>query len=228
MNKDSLFIVRDTDSMSAFNAWAQSAAIRGKPIEDSMRKACKYWVSFAMAKIPKTSRQKITGDLTRIITTYSKLPAAGKKRKSSKAADAMRGTLAATLVRVLNWRGAADKSLKGTAFYSKARAFVGTSASSANFHRAGLTPSLLALKGSRSGLPRLKSPPGSHAEKVQEIAASILMENYALAKSKGSAGIAKLAPDAFDKAIQEVDAMLAKFLQQDNEKAAAKAGFTVS
>lgn len=226
MRDDYLFVASDIEMLRSFDDWASSAAIRGKPIESSMRTACKYWVSFAMAKIPKGNKQKIQSDLMRIVTAYSKLPAVGKRRKATKAADAMRGTLAATLVRVLNWRGARD--LKGQAFYSKAKAFVGASSSAAGFHRAGFTPSLLALKGGRKGLPRLKTPPGYHEEKIEAMAATILMNNFAHAKSKQSEGIAKLAPNAFSDALREVEALIAKFVQQDNEKAAAKAGFTVS
>lgn len=212
----------DMSASEALRKYAGMQALRGKSMAETMKKVMKFWVSFAIAKVPKGDAEKIMRDMQTIVTNYSRL---GTRR--GKTADAWRGTYAAMLVAMLNWQGA--RKLKGAAFYAKARMFANRRRFAANLHRSGMRPAMMRLRAkmtSAGRLPQFKNQPGGYVERVGDRVVDILVENWAKAGSKRSGGITKLAPHAFTDALAEVDAMLAEFFLQDVKKWADKVGLT--
>lgn len=216
--------VADLSASVALRQYAGMQQLRGKSITDTMRKVMRYWVSFAIAKIKPGDAEKINREMQNIVTNYSRL---GRRR--SKAADAWKGTYAAMLVAVLNWRGA--RKMKGAGFYSRARMFASRRVFSANLHKAGMRPAMMRLRANINAAGKLpnygKEPPGGFEQKTLDRVAEILVENWAKAGSKRSVGIAALHGDAFNAALPEVEAMLTEFFAKDITEVAEKLGLTV-
>ena len=227
MAEQGLFIITDASALPALSAYAAKEAFRGKAMMETARKVFAFLVSFAMAKIPNGDPQKIRLQLTAIVARYTRL--SSRKRKS-KLVDSLRGTLAAKLVRVLNYLGA--RAAKGAAFYRLVRRFINARAFSARLHRAGLYPALAGSKarGVDTGgrLPKYRHMPGSYTEDTAAAAADILAENWASAHGPRAAGIVGLAGFAFAQAMPEVDALLTKYLLEDMAKAAASSGLSAA
>lgn len=243
----------DLNLIQAFDTWAVQRGMRGRDIADTIAKVMRYWVSFAMAKVPRGDAAKIRTDLKRIITTYSNLRtiAGGKTnlrtRKTTRdsRADQLRGTMAAAIVSILNYKGARDLAkARSPQFYAKVNQFIGARAYSANSHRSGFLPAINVLgRGTGKGtantqaiagrLPKYRHPAGLIAHKFTDDIASILVENFASQSGNHPFrlrpdGITGLAGGAFDTALAEVITMIGKFLQTDLQQAALKAGFKVT
>lgn len=214
--------ITDLSASDALMRYAGIEALRGKNMAETMQKIMRFWVSFAIKKIPPGSEDKIWKDMTAIVTNYARL---GTKR--SKTADAWRGTYAAMIVAKLNWQGA--RTLRGAAFYGKARLFANRRKFAANLHRSGMRPAIMQLRGRMGSIGRMKkfkNQPGGYTEKVQDRVVDILVENWAAAGSPGSVGITGLAGGAFETALAEVETMLADFFIKDTKKWAEKVGLT--
>jgi hypothetical protein len=238
----------DLNLIQAFDQWAVQRGMRGRDSADTIAKVMRYWVSFAMAKVPRGDAAKIRQDLRRIITTYSNLRAiAGPKtnlrtRKTTRdaRADQLRGSMAAAIVAILNYRGARDLAkARSPQFYAKVNQFINARAHSANHHRSGFLPAINVLgRGTGKGtansaavagrLPKYQHPPGAVAHKFTDQLASILVENFASAAGPHAAGITGLAGGAFDAGLTEVIAMIGNFLRDDLLKSAQAAGFAVT
>lgn len=237
MSTKGLFIITDTSAIHALAKYAAKEAMRGKGLMDTARKIFAFLVSFALAKIPNGDPRKIRAQLLQVVTAYSRLRAASvgvssnirsRKVRRNRTADALRGTLAAKLVWLLNYAGA--RAAKGAAFYKLVRKFISGRIFSARLHRAGLLPALSGtnapVKGGR--IPKFRHTPGSYAESLTEDVATILAENWASAHGPNAEGIIGLAGFAFDTALPEVDRLLTSYLQKEMEKNARAAGFRVS
>lgn len=242
----------DLNLIQAFDQWAMQRGMRGRDIADTIAKVMRYWVSFAMAKVPRGDAAQIRQDLKRIITTYSDIRRiAGPRtnlrtRKTTRdaRADQLRGTMAAAIVVILNYKGARDLAkARSPQFYRKVNQYINARAFSANHHRSGFMPAINVLgRGTGKGtantaevagrLPKYQHPPGLVAHKFTDDLASILVENFASASAnqpfRAPDGITGLAGGAFDSALAEVIRMIGEFLRADLEKAAQKAGFTVT
>lgn len=236
MRNEGLFLITDTSAIHALAKYAAQEALRGKGLMDTARKIFAFLVSFALAKIPNGDPKKIRAQLMQIVTAYTRISAASagvtsnirsRKVRRNRTADALRGTLAAKLVWLLNYAGA--RAAKGPAFYKLVRKFVSGRIYSARLHRAGLLPALSGTKAPVKGgkLPKFKHTPGSYAESLTEDVATILCENWASAHGPNSKGIIGLAGFAFDTALPEVDRLLTSYLQKEIEKNARAAGFQV-
>lgn len=217
----------DASAVSAFEKYAQAQGLRGKDLNAVLRKVMKYVVSFSIAKIPKGDSKKIRQELTTVVSNYSKLDTRNV-RSGGRAANKWRGTLAAKLVAMLDWKGARAAGALGDyeGFYSAVSRFTARRASAANLHRAGLREAAMKLRASTQGrLPQFKKSPGDYREVITDAITSIIVENWAA--SAGGDGIVKLAGNVFDIAFVEAEKMIAGFLQKDMEKAAQKVGLTV-
>lgn len=115
MEEEGLFYISDASAITALGQFAAKEAIRGKGMLDTARKVFRFLVSFALKKIPDGDPRKIRSQLMTVITTYSRLRAASigvssslrtRKTNRSRTADALRSTLAAKLVYILNYLGA--------------------------------------------------------------------------------------------------------------------------
>lgn len=232
--REGLFRLTDTSLIASLAKYAAAEAVRGKGMLETARKVFRFLVSFALAKIPNGDPKKIRASLLQITTAYTRVRAASagvssslrtRKTRRHAASDALRGTLAAKLVWMLNYLGA--RAAKGAAFYRIVRKFVNARAYSARLHRAGLYPALEGTKARVTGgkLPKYRHTPGSFAEGLTEDVATILAENWASAHGPNAKGIAGLASFAFDTALPEVDALLNRYLKENMAKAARAAGF---
>jgi hypothetical protein len=238
---EGLFIITDTRGIHALAKYAAKEALRGKGMLETARKVFRFLVSFALNKIPNGDPKRIRAQLQQHVRRYSNLRAgmAGvsvnlrtRKTRRDKVADALRGTLAAKVVGLLNYSGA--RHVQSAEFYRIVRKFINRRAYSARLHRAGLTPALAGTaKAGGSvktggGLPKYYHTPGSYAESLNDDVANILAENWASAHGPNAKGIIGLAGFAFDAALPEVDRLLTKYLTQDMQKAARAAGFEVN
>jgi hypothetical protein len=231
MAEGNIFQVTDTSALDALRRYAVAQGLRGKDLIDVLRKAMKYLVSFSMAKIPKGDPGKIRAQLTRIVATYSRISTRNVRSKT-KAANQWRGTLAAQIVFKLNWQNArldaAFGDIEGA--YKKAAQFTKNRVFAAGLHRSGLRMAVLRLHASSGAgrLPKFKDQPGSYDEKIADNVTSILVENWARAAGKNAKDPTELYPDVFDRALPEVETLLAGFLEKDMKTAAKKEGFTVA
>lgn len=236
-----LFLITDTSAMRSLDAYAASEALRGKGLAEIARKVFQFIVSFALGdvpgggqkKIPAGDKVKIRANLMRIVVQSRRLAAwrgassSLRTRRVRRAGDELRGTLAAQLVRVLNYAGA--RTLRGPAFYRAVRRFVSGRVYAANLHRAGLLPALMGTKG-RSGtrMPRFQNPPGDYRERLTEDVAQILAENWASAHGPRAKGIIGLAGYAFDMSLDEADRLLTGYLLDRMRRAAVPLGLSYS
>lgn len=226
---ENLVKVVDQSAVGALQRYAEAQAFRGKAIIDTYRKIMRFWVHFAMRKIPAGSSSRIRANLTQVVTTYSNIAAASRGLRSNittrrvirnRTADKWRGTLADRIVRTLNAKN-------GTRL-SPAK-FTASKAWSANLHKAGLKPAISGAGVSYSGrLPKLKRPAGAYRETLGDQIVSILAENFASANGPRAAGIARLAPGAFELAQNEVETMVAKWLDKAVRDAAKAVGFYIT
>lgn len=220
--------ITDMSASDALRRYAGAEALRGKGMHETARKVMRFWVSFATKKIPAGNREKIGSSMRSIVSSYSQI---GTRR--GKAADAWRGTLAARLVAMIDWRGA--RRLKGAAFYAKVRQFAARRAFAANLHRAGMRPAFLALRGKMSEvgrLPQFQSQPGQINERLTEAVSDILVENWARGGGRKAQGVTgtldgQYVGDAFERAFPEAERLFLGYYQDDMRRAAERAGLTV-
>jgi hypothetical protein len=226
MSKQPLFSVIDRSAVDAINRYAMHRAFQGKALIDTFRKIMKFWVHFAIGKIPRGNREKIISNLMQVVVGYTRLSVANKGIKSSLrsrkvvrkvSTNRFRGTLADRLAR--------QRSARTGKPLSPSR-FVSGKAWSAGLHRAGLAP---AIAGAgvpyRARLPKLKNPAGSYEEKIMTNTVSITALNFASSNGSRAAGIEGLAPSAFSAAQNEVYAQVNKWLTIDIRNAAKDVGF---
>lgn len=240
MADQGLFIITDTSAIHALAKYAAKEALRGKGLLETARKIFRFLVSFALAKIPNGDPRKIRANLQRLVRSYSNLRAGytgvsvnrrTRKTRRDRVADALRGSLAAKIVGLLNYSGA--RHVQSAEFYRIVRKFIARRAYSARLHRSGLTPALAGT--ARAGgsvktggsLPKYYHTPGSYAESLTEDVATILCENWASAHGPNAKGIIGLAGYAFDQSLPEVDRLLTSYLQKESEQNARAAGFQV-
>lgn len=217
----------DISAVTAFEQYAAAQGLRGKDLIEVLRKVTRYVVSFSIAKIPKGDPKRIREELTTIVTTYSKTDTRNI-RSATKRASQWRGTLAARLVAMLDWKGARAAAAFGDyeGFYAAAAQFTARRAFAANLHRSGLREAVTRLRTGTGGtrLPQFKNQPGDYTEAITDAVTRVVVENWA--SSKNGDGIVKLAGNVFEQAFVEAEQMIANFLQKDAEAAARKAGLT--
>lgn len=223
-----MLTVDPSAAFAAFDRWAQFQRIRGKSTEQILRKVMRYWISYAIAKIPVAEPGKIDANLTRQITT-ARPPASARTRRTSAVADKWRGTLASAIVAALDYRGA--RALRGAAFYRRVAAFVSARKYAARHHKAGFLPAIQALRVPAGGgrLPRYSRPPGAYQEHISDLAAILIAENFAKAATRpgrpAPIGIQGIAPAALSAAESEVARTLHRWLVADLMTAGRRAGF---
>lgn len=225
----------------AFDDYARMQEIRGKNGEQILRKLMKFWISFALFKIEAASPQVIGDSLMKLTTAYSRVQI--RSRRSGKAnsknrygpgADKYRGTVAAAIVAILNYKGAKSliKKGDGTAFYNLVGKFVGARKYSAKLHKAGFYPAIKSLKltGQETRLPRYRHTPGTYTEAVRERAATLIAENFASSAQRpgrpAPLGIAGIAPNCLSDSEPQLAKLLEDWLMKDLMDAAHGAGFS--
>lgn len=245
---DLTFNITADDLGPAFARWAENQAVaRGKTTQEIIDKAMRYWVSFAMAKIPEGDRAKVDRQLTALTNASSRLGLRrGLRSRGGKRADKYRGTVAAAMVAILNYDGARDKARAGdrAGFYGSAGKFLSRRKRSVNHHRfSGFIPALNVLargRGTRRLIaddlrrgPKYKHPPGLIAHQLTDLLASVLVEAWPSGSPRpgrpAPVGLRGLAPDAFSRVIPEIGALLIRFADEDGvlTDSARTAGFNV-
>lgn len=213
---------------TALGQWAMQRGLRGKDIADTVAKAMGYLVKNALRRIDKGDRAKIERSLLTIIQE-ERQGAAKRKRAKGVQAEKFRGTLAARLVYLLDYKGArAQFRARSPKFYQTVGQWYRARLFSTNLHRAGLLPALSTLRqGTEGPMPRYRKAPGDikHAFTAED--AEIVVRNWASSAERlgrQPAGITGLAGDAFEAGLSEMERRVAEFLQRDMEAAAARAG----
>jgi len=223
--------VVDLSAVTALAAWARQRELRGKPLEDSLRKIMRYWVESALANIPHGDREKVGSYLRAQVAATSLARPQGTPTtkagvKAAARANALRGSRAARIVAALNIYQA--RGLKAAAFYAKVNKWMNSQIFSVNIHPAGLLPArrLLKLADRRGPMPRIKNAPGSITESLTDDLASIVVENWA--SSHNGDGIAALAGDAFTLGLAQTENRIAAWVQEKMEASARTAGLNIN
>jgi hypothetical protein len=229
----------DSSAISNLSVFGASRQISGRHFHQTARYAMRLWVSFALNKIAAADPAKIRTSLSKVVTAYTVVRTAAvgsrtnlKSRKTSrvKAADQWRGTLAAKIVGMLNYKGA--RRMDRSQFYRTVGKWVRGRVFGARIHRAGMGPAMDAtadagrVKGDRRRLPRYRRQPGSYEQRLKADTADILVENFASAFGPRAKGIAGIAPEAFSSSAAEVDRLLGIYAERNLREAARSAGYT--
>lgn len=232
-------------AFAAFDDYARMQQIRGKTAEQTLRKVMRFWISFAMHRITKADAKDIEANLMRLTARSSKLMMRSRKslrarsqNRFGKLADKYRGTLAASIVAIINYGGVKNASSvkgrkrvvgDGQAFYSNVGKFIGARKYAAGVHRAGFNPAVTALRITGTGkTPKYKNVPGKYTEDIKTTAATLVAENFASAASfpgRPAKGITGIAPTVLKDAEADMAKELARWLEMDLRAAAARAGF---
>ncbi len=219
---------------------------RGRSLQDTLRIVMKYWVSFAMSKIPKGSKSEVQRSLMTLTQKYSRISAHARSRvRSGARGNKFRGTIAAAVVAMLNYNGARLKSGMGDdeGFYGDVARYFNARQYSVNLHAiGGFSPALHVIGryrtkadssiGTGTG-PKYGNPPGLIDEMLSGDLASILVENYASAAAKpgyaaplGVGGLPK-AGSAFADSLPEILRIFRAFADKDEMALLKSSGFPV-
>lgn len=229
-------LMADMSASDALMRYAGAEAMRGKTMQETLKKIMRYWVAFAMAKIDKGKSAKIRADLSAVVSAYSSVASSRtgqssnlrtRRVKRAKAVDKWKGTLAAKVVGLLDYKNARGSGF--AAYYAAVGKFVSASAFSANLLRAGFRPAYQVLKAMPGAgrMPKFKAGAGRIKLQLADSVADILVENWAHGNSPRSKGIAEIAPTAFSIAFREVEIKMTEFYLKDIKKAAKESGLTV-
>ncbi len=196
-----------------------AASRRGGPdaVRKAVLKAAQYTVSYAMQRIPRADKAKIRADLmaparnARFDVKVQKLTPGGKESRAKRYQE-LKGTLAAYLVWLTNYKNA--RQMEGAAFWGTVGKYVANRQRAAGHHRSGMIPALKAFKVARgladaSQLPRWQHMPGSAS--ITPEGADVAVANMAnFAKAIG-----EIAPEAFALAEAETQRQLIRYTQEN-------------
>lgn len=236
----------DLSLNAALANYARLRQGRGRDLQDTLRLVMKYWVSFAMSKIPKGDKNKVQQGLMTLTQKYSRVSARARSSvRSGARGNKYRGTIAAAVVAMLNYRGARLKAAFGNddAFYGDVASYVNARKYSVNLHAiGGFSPALAVIGryrtradssiGTGSG-PKYGTPPGLIEEQLTGDLAEILVENYASAATKPGSpaplGVGGLpgGNTAFSESLPQIIKLFTQFASQDEMKLLKAAGFPV-
>ena len=235
----------DLSLNAALASYARMRQGRGRDVQDTLRTVMKYWVSFAMSKIPKGNKSEVQRALMTLVTKYSRVSARARSMlRSGKRGNKFRGTVAAAVVAMLNYNGARLKAGMGNdeGFYGDVARYVAARKYSVNLHAiGGFSPALHVIGRYRtkadSGIgtgtgPKYGHPPGAIEENLHGDVADILVENYASAAAKpgypAPVGIEGIAGSAFADSLPEIIRIFTDFANKDEMALLKASGFPVT
>lgn len=229
------FLNVELGAVPALETWARLATFRGKSLQEALRKAGRFAVDFAIAKVPKGDRAKIEASLKALARDYRVSSRARKGKARTKAAETWRGTVAAKMVWVLNYKQARTNALaRHPSFYTIVAQFHNGRQYAKNLHKAGFKPAQRELRASSAGerLPsyrkELQGAPGSITQDYRDDVAEILIENFASAAQvpgqPAPVGVAGLIKD-LDAVLPELGVLFERFTAEDLMRMAKVAGF---
>jgi hypothetical protein len=231
------FSVNTSGTEDALNRYAEHRRMLGDIKENAVRRVMRYWIDFTVNKMSQRDANgtAIWSEMGRIESAYTKIQGSAlgvstnlrsKKVKRDKVVDRWKGSVAARLVAVLNYKNA--RNLPASQFYRLASKFAQARRFSAGFHKSGWRNAKLRLRGKLDNVKNFKNSPGSYKERVKQSMVEIMAENYARAGGQKADGVDKLFPDVLEQTWKEIEAMLLKFIQQDMDKHAEESGLTVN
>ena len=220
----------------ALTKYGDHRLLLGKSRDRSIRNAMRMWIDFTARKMSLRDADgtAIWSEMGRIESAYTKLTGSAlgvstnlrtKKVKRDKVVDRWKGSVAARIVAVLNYKSA--RNMPAGQFYRTVSKFAQARRFSAGFHKSGWRMAKLRLRGNLGDVKSFKGI-GSYKEKVKESMVEILAENYARAGGRKAAGVDKLFPEVLEQTWREVEVMLLKFIKEDIEKRAAESGLEVT
>jgi len=226
----------DLKLLPALELWAASASMRGKTMQDIFRKAMRFAVDFAIAKTPRGDRDKIKSDLSQLTQEYiiaENTATRVRPRVKTASANKWRGTIAAALVFLINYKGArAFARTRDPGFYALVGKFASGRQYATNLHKAGFKPAQQELRGPSPGvrLPIFHHPPGGITQHFDSDAvAGILVQNWASSAQipgrRPPDGVAGLIGDRINDVLPELNTLFTRFIEDDLIMSATKIGF---
>lgn len=230
------FAVNTAGADDALNRYAEHQRLMGNIRENAVRNVMRYWLDFTVNKMSQRDANgtAIWSEMGRIESAYTKLQGSAlgistnirsKKVKRDKVVDRWKGSVAARLVAVLNYKN--SRNLPASQFYRLVSKFAQARRFSAGFHKSGWRTAKLRLRGKLDNVKNFKNSPGSFKERIKESMVEIMAENYARSGGRKADGVDKLFPDVLEQTWKEVETMLLKFIQKDMDKHAEESGLTV-
>jgi hypothetical protein len=193
---------------------AQQKADRGRSEAATLQRLMKYWVSYAMADVPRADAAAIRLYLQgKTAITGS----ARTRRKRSAQRQLLQNTIALAIVVKTNYKGK-GATARGTELLKLTNKYINARAFAAGVHRSGFLPALQLLRApAGQRLPKYKHIPGRIAILDETETFGITVENFAKI-------IATLAPNAFQKATQNLETNLLQWTRENQTTGLRTAG----
>jgi len=193
---------------------AQQKSDRGRSESATLARLMRYWVSYAMADVPRADATAIRLYLQgRTAVTAS----ARTRRKRSAQRQLLQNTLALAIVVKTNYKGK-GRSARGMDLLKLTNQYINARAFAAGVHRSGFLPALQLLRApAGQRLPKYKHIPGSVSLIADQEKFGITVTNFAKI-------IATLAPGAFEKATKNLENNMLQWTRQDQTAALRAAG----
>ena len=201
------------DGLTAY--LAQQRADRGRTEAATLQRLMKYWVSYAMADVPRADAAAIR--LYLLGKTALTGPPARTRRKRSAQRQLLQQTIALAIVVKSNYKGK-GRTARGMELLKLTNAYINARTFAAGVHRSGFLPALQLLRApAGQRLPKYKHIPGRVAILDETETFGITVENFAKI-------IATLAPRAFEKATRNLETNLLQWTRENQTTALRHAG----
>jgi hypothetical protein len=199
---------------------AQQKADRGRSEAATLQRLMKYWVSYAMADVPRADAAAIRLYLLGKTALTGPAPARTRRKRSAQR-QRLQQTIAMAIVIKTNYKGEEGRKasdINGIALLNLVNKYINARAFSAGLHRAGFLPALQLLRApAGERLPKYKHIPGSVAIIDEPETFGITVENFAKI-------IATLAPNAFQKATRNLETNLLQWTRENQTTGLRTAG----
>jgi len=194
---------------------AQQRADRGRTEAATLQRLMKYWVSYAMADVPRADAAAIRLYLLGK-TALTGTPARTRRKRSAQR-QLLQQTIALAIVVKSNYKGK-GRTARGMELLKLTNAYINARTFAAGVHRSGFLPALQLLRApAGQRLPKYKHIPGTVQVIDEPETFGITVENFAKI-------IATLAPRAFEKATRNLETNLLQWTRENQTTALRHAG----
>lgn len=195
---------------------AQQKAERGRSEAATLQRLMKYWVSYAMADVPRAEADEIRTYLLGKTALTGPAPARTRRKRAAQR-QLLQQTLAIAIVVRTNYKRR-GRSARGAALLALTNQYINARAFAAGLHRSGFLPALRLLRApSGERLPKYRHIPGRVAVLENAESFGITVENFAKI-------IATLAPTAFEKATRNLETNMVKWFRENQTAGLRSAG----
>lgn len=195
---------------------AQQRADRGRNEVATLQRLMKYWVSYAMADVPRAEASAIRLYLLGKTALTGAAPARTRRKRGAQR-QLLQNTIALAIVVKTNYKGR-GRTARGLDLLKLTNKFINARTFAAGVHRSGFLPALKFLRapvGER--LPKYRHIPGKVTPIDGPETTGITVENFAKV-------ISTLAPRAFEKASRNLETNLVQWVRQNEAEARRRAG----